>query len=69
MNIIEVITKVDLELLKEQAGLVESHITQLESDYNYAVTDEVAERVTYDIDLCKGLLELLDNIICALEDL
>lgn len=69
MDILEIISKVDLELLKEQGGFLDNIITQLESDYNHAVTDEVAERVNYDIDMAKGLLELVDNIVIALEDI
>lgn len=67
MNIDDIIIKIDLNLLKEQSCLVESLITERESDFNEAITDEVAERLAIDVDNLKGLLELLDNLICCLD--
>lgn len=67
MDIVAIISKLDLNLLKEQGEFLDGIITQLESDYNEAITDEVAERINIDIDYAKGLLGLVDSIVVALE--
>lgn len=58
MNIIDVITKIDLNLLVEQSRTVE----KLAAFYAYhGLTSEEKEHL-------EGVLELIDNIICGLQE-
>lgn len=61
MNITEVMTKVDLELLKEQARTIESLIA-FKDCYHFI-------NMGIEADHLVGLLEFLDNVVIALEDL
>lgn len=69
MNILEVISKVDLGLLKEQSRTVEGMVDFLDHEIEQGAEDpEYLERLELDKSNLEGLLELLDNIVIALED-
>jgi hypothetical protein len=68
MDILEVINKIDLELLKEQSRTVEGMVDFLEYEVEQGAEDpEYIERLELDKSNLVGLVELIDNIIIALE--
>lgn len=69
MDILEVVTKIDLELLKEQARAIEKQITYLHEEcVTVAKSLKISAPEEKDVELLEGLLELVDNIIISLEE-
>jgi hypothetical protein len=69
MDILDVVTKIDLELLKLQAGTIENLINERSEDVKGLEDQESIDRYLEDIDHLTGLLELIDNIVISLERL
>lgn len=70
MDILEVINKIDLELLKEQGRTLEGMIDLLKDEIEHgAVDEEYLERLEIDKLHLEGLLELIDCLSIALEKL
>lgn len=69
MDILDVITGIDLELLKEQGSTVESCIDLLDNEIDQGSIDpEYTERLEIDRSNLLGLLELIDNLVIGLEN-
>ncbi len=68
MDILDVINKIDLELLKNQGQVIEQTIFRLEEEKREFADPENVERCEYDIDALTGVLELIDNLVIALEN-
>jgi len=68
MSIEDVIARIDLDLLKDQASTLESIIGWIEEEKQEFADQEYADRLELDKENLVGLLELLDNVICEMED-
>jgi hypothetical protein len=69
-DILEVIQRVDVDLLKEQCSTLEGMLTWITSEIDLgSVDEEVTERLESDKDNIEGLVEFLDSLICALEEI
>lgn len=67
MSVEDIINKIDIELLKEQASTLEGIIGWIDEEKSEFVDPEYAERLEIDKENLVGLLELVDNIICEVE--
>lgn len=69
MNIIDVVSKIDLDMLKEQGQTVEGIIEQIDAELKHgSVEFEYTERLAIDKNNLEGLLELIDNLVIGLEE-
>ena len=69
MNILDVINKIDLELLKDQGSTVELCIALLDNEIDQGSVDpEYTERLEIDRSNLLGLLELIDNLVIGLKN-
>jgi len=62
IDILEVIRDLDIDILSAQWWLVDTQITNLEAEYQEAITDIEADKITDEINLYKNLLSLIEDL-------